>query len=184
MGQQQIGPDLELIIKDMQRRLRDLEVAPRVPQVTQRAEASQFSQNITLTEYTRTPTGWGDLDGSPAITQINLTVPQNGRLLLLWGCMAGTWTTTAGGANERAGMGCRVGTTGVGATIYSGASDGPAMLIDELASHKMYANIAGFKVVGSMPPGANANASIEYYRANSSSFGVFFNNPWLTALPI
>lgn len=185
MGSQQQGPDLELVIKEMQRQIRELQTSSRVPQVTGLGGTkTQFSQNPSLTEYTRTATGWGELDGPPPPIEVNIKVPESGRVLFIWGCFGGVWTTTAGGNNERLGMGCRVGTTGVGGSIYSGSDTAPAMLIDELASHKIYASITAMKVVATMPPRATCNGTIEYYRHNASSFGVFVNNPWLMALPI
>jgi hypothetical protein len=176
-------------IAELYRIVEGLASAARVPNVSQIIAKMQFSQNITGVAGTRTATGWGDMDpggmGYPVAPSGQVLAGPSGRLLVMYGMQAGVWTTTAGGNNERAGIGAEVNSgSGFGALAHSTSSDAPAMLQVDQASEQHRASIFGMKVCAGAIPNTMFYVTTRFYRHNASSFGVEYINPWLLLLPL
>lgn len=177
-------------IAELYRIVEGLASSARVPNISQLDNKMTFSQNVTGVAGTRTPTGWGDMDapggmGYPVAPSVDVLAPPSGRVLVMWGMLAGVWTTTAGGASERAGMGAEVNSgSGPGALAHSASSDKPAMLQVDQASELHRASIFGMKVCAGAIPNTRFYITTTFYRHNAASFGVEYIDPWLLALPL
>ncbi len=179
-------------ITKLYKMIEDLASAARVPNISVAGAKLAFSQNVDAAGVpgVRTPTGWGDLDppgggGYPVAPACDLIAPASGRCAIFWGVLASVSTTTAGGNNERAGMGVDVVSGGgFGALAHSTALDNPAMLQVDQASEYLKASIMGFKVASGAIPGQEFHLSTRFYRHNSASLGVEFIGPWIAVLPL
>lgn len=181
MGQQQIGPDLELIIKDMQRRLRDLEVAPRVPQVSSSQRNLKTDRDTTGLVGTA-GTSWGGLGGGVHAPSVDIVVPQSRRIFCHFGAFLGVSTSTSPNQYEMVTMGVQI------PLNHSAIQDEGASLYVVNPSTIVNANVANglvIEVLDPAQPGDTVTVDTVYSHLNSNvAVSHFVKYPWLIVQPL
>lgn len=190
MGQQQQGPDLELIIKDLQRRMKDLENAPRVPQISDGGQnMTAVSENSGTTG--RAPATWGDRTIAPPVGTIGIRVPASGRVLFSFGCYMGALTAaTAFGYWDLVACGLLVKSAAdpltVPSTIINNPQDRAAYVYVEgtttVPARLQVSAMNAFVLEGLT--GHHLSVDMQFLRSNIQSTQTYLTWPWMTVQPL
>jgi len=196
MGSQQQGPDLELVIKQMQREIRELQTSSRLPQISSRAVHRLQAVSDTSALTGRANDTWGPLQvgGPPSPTVATSIVPVLGRTLLQFGCYMGALTNLASvdvfGTFD---------TVSCGLLVKGGPNDGspPSTIIHAPQNEAAHVHVRGTDTVVARSQVSAASAFVldatgyevisvemQFIRANIHSAQTYFTYPWLVVQPL
>ena len=190
MGSQQTGPDLELVIKDLTRRIRDLENAARVPQV------SVSGQNVVATSENSGTTGhapltWGDRTVAPPVGTIGVRVPESGRVLFQFGCYLGALTTAvAFGDQDLVATGLLIKSAAdpltVPSTIINNPQDRAAYLYVQgttTVANRIQASVMNAFVLEGLT-GHHLSIDMQFLHSNTLAAQTYCTWPWVIVTPL
>lgn len=182
MRSQQTGPDLELVIKQMQREIRELQTSARVPQITGLANQRTKTDRDTTGLVGTAGLTWGGLSGGVNVPSVDVVVPQSRRLLCHFGAFLGVTTSTAPNHYEMVTMTVQIplnhsAVGDEGASLYV---VNPSTIVNVNA-----ANVLLLDVLDPVQPGETVTVDTVYMHLSSSgSVSHFVKYPWLVVQPL
>lgn len=187
MGSQQIGPDLELIIRDLTRRLRTLENAPRIPQLSVRSQSLQAERESLSNSGAATSVypSFGTTSGSMTRPSVDVVVPRSRRLLCHFGVRITVQSGPTPGPTAIEGGYMAVKIAG---GVYDPSFSDAAYLSVVDASSNASASVSNCAVI-ELPDTVEAGSTltIETTFSHFNGLGVgshSFQNPWLIVQPL
>lgn len=182
--------DIMTRMAELERQLRELQTAARVPQV------SNLGQNLIATSENsgttgRAPSSWGDRTIAPAVGTIGVRVPESGRILFSFGCYMGALTNaTAFGYWDLVACGLLVKSAAEPLTT-------PSTIINNPQDRAAYVYVEGTTTVPARLQVSAMNAFVlegltghhlsidmQFLRSNTNSAQTYLTWPWMSVQPL
>jgi len=175
---------------DLERQLRDIQTAARVPQI------SNASQNLVAEAEDsgttgRAPASWGDRTIAPAFATLGIVVPVSKRVLFQFGCYQGALTNaTAFGYWDFVACGLLVQSAPAPATppdttIHLPQNDACGLYVEGTTTvpARSQVNAAAAFILEDLT-GHHLQIDMQFYHANTNSAQTYMTWPWAIVTPL